>query len=194
MASKEKIQLVNELHKPARKNYPRRRTIIKGLDDLWQMDLAEMRPYASQNKNFKLILVVIDCFSKFMWTRPLKTKTGDELTRAFSDILAHTKRTPKNLQSDQGTEFYNSKFQSLMTKHNINHYSTFTTKKAAIAERAIRTLKNKLYNYFSLRGSYKWIDVLAAITDEYNETRHRTIGCKPSQVDKSNEKDILNRA
>ncbi|KAJ8914231.1 hypothetical protein NQ315_003595 [Exocentrus adspersus] len=46
----EKIQLVNELHKPARRNYPRRRTIIKGLDDLWQSDLAEMGNYAKDNR------------------------------------------------------------------------------------------------------------------------------------------------
>ncbi|XP_057671341.1 uncharacterized protein LOC130903096 [Diorhabda carinulata] len=151
-----RIQLVKELHKPIGRNYPRRRTIIKGLDDLWQMDLAEMIPYAKHNRGFKMILVVIDCFSKFVWTRPLKTKTAEEITRAFSSIIKGG-RMPKNVQSDQGTEFYNTKFKTLMKKHNINHYSTFSTKKAAIAERVIRTLKTKLYKHFSLIGKYKWI-------------------------------------
>jgi Integrase core domain. len=191
--SKEKIQLVNELHKPMRKNYARRRTIIKGLDDLWQMDLADMRQYAHYNKNFKMIMVVIDCFSKFMWTRPLKTKTGEEITTAFNDILA-CGRICVNLQTDQGTEFFNQKFQHFLKKHEINHYNTYSVKKAAIAERAIRTLKSKLYKYFSLNGTYKWIDVLPEITKSYNETRHRTTGYKPAQVNKTNEERILKSA
>ncbi|XP_056645123.1 uncharacterized protein LOC130450641 [Diorhabda sublineata] len=107
-----RIQLVKELHKPIRRNYPRRRTIIKGLDDLWQMDLAEMRP-ARHNRGFKMILVVINCFSKFVWTRPLKTKTAEEITRAFSSIIRGG-RMAKNLQSDQETEFYNTKFKTLI--------------------------------------------------------------------------------
>ncbi|KAJ8914825.1 hypothetical protein NQ315_014837 [Exocentrus adspersus] len=113
----EKIQLVNELHKPARKNYPRRRTIIKGLDDLWQSDLAEMSNYAKDNRQYKYILVVIDCFSKFLWTRPIKNKTGQEVTQANEDILFHTnKRVPTNLQTDQGTQYYNRTFNNLMKK------------------------------------------------------------------------------
>lgn len=64
MASKK--QLVDELHKPARKNFKRRRTIIRKFGDLWQVDLAEMQPYARINKGFRyiIILVVIDCYSK----------------------------------------------------------------------------------------------------------------------------------
>ncbi|KAJ8914482.1 hypothetical protein NQ315_002754 [Exocentrus adspersus] len=101
----EKIQL----------NYTRRRTIIKGLDDLWQSDLAEMRNDAKDNRQFKYILVVIDCFSKFLWTRPIKNTSGQEVTQAFEDILLHTnKRVPTNLQTDQGTEYYNRTFNNLM--------------------------------------------------------------------------------
>lgn len=191
--SKEKVQLVNELHKPARKNFPRRRTIIKGLNDLWQIDLAEMRPYARENKGFKFIMVVINCFSKYMWTCPLKTKTGDAIVNSLMEILKKHP-VPKNLQTDQGKEFFNAKFHDLMKKYKINHYNTFSVKKAAIAERAIRTLKVKLYKYFSLHGTYKWIDVLPKITQDYNNTKHRTTGYKPSEVDESNQKIILNRA
>ncbi|KAJ8909502.1 hypothetical protein NQ315_012980 [Exocentrus adspersus] len=188
----EKIQLVNELHKPARKNYPRRRTIIKGFDDLWQSDLAEMGNYAKDNKQYKYILVVIDCFSKFLWTRPIKNKTGQEVTQAFEDILLHAnKRVPSNLQTDQGTEYYNRIFNNLMKKYNINHYSTYSVKKASMAERVIRTIKSKLYKYFSLHGTYKWLDVLPEITDNYNESRHSTTGYKPVNVTKSKEELIL---
>ncbi|KAJ8914694.1 hypothetical protein NQ315_017393 [Exocentrus adspersus] len=93
---------------------------IKGLDDLWQSDLAEMGNYAKDNRQYKYILVVIDCFSKFLWTRPIKNKSGQEVTQAFEDILLHllhtNKRVPTNLQTDQGTEYYNRTFNNLMKK------------------------------------------------------------------------------
>lgn len=187
--TQEKIQLVNELHRPIRKKFPRRHTIIKGLDDLWQSDLAQMDLYAKSNRNFKFILVVIDCFSKFVWARPLKTKSGVEVSEVFHDIL-NEGRCPKNLQTDQGKEYYNAHFKKLMMKFNINHYNTYSTMKAAIAERVIRTLKEKLFKYFTLNGTHKWIDVLPEIVLQYNNTKHRTIKMPPSKVTKNNEAQI----
>lgn len=189
--NKEKIQLVKELHKPARKKYGRRRTIIKGLDDLWQSDLCQMDLYAKHNRKFKFILVVIDCFSKYLWCRPLKTKSGEEVMRAFDDILKSDNRCPKNLQTDQGKEYYNVHFKKLMQKYNINHYSTFSPIKAAIAERVIRTLKEQLFKYFSLNGSYKWIDILTTIVQNYNNQKHTVTSMKPQDINKTNEQKIL---
>ena len=180
--SREKIKIVNELHRNARKNFIRRRTIIKGYRDLWQIDLAEMQQYADENDGFRYILVCINCYSKYVHTRPIKYKTGTEVTNAMKSIIEEVPYTPINLQSDQGKEFYNSTFQALMKRFHINHYSTFSTKKAAIVERVIRTLKNKLYKQFSARGSYRWIEILPSITSTYNNTKHRTIGMKPINV------------
>lgn len=181
-----KRDLVNELHKPARRNFPRRRIIIKGLDDLWQADLAEFIPYARENKGYKYVLVVIDCFSKYLWTTPLKTKTAGEVSRAMESILRYG-RKPKNLQTDAGKEFYNRDFAQLMKSSGINHYSTYSTVKASIAERVIRTVKEKLYKQFSMRGKFKWIDILDDITDTYNTSKHRTIAMKPIDVTRTNE-------
>lgn len=193
MYSVEKQKLVEELHKPARKNFKRRRTIIKGLDDLWQADLAQLDYYSNSNNKFKYILVVIDCFSKFVWARPLKSKHGEEVVKQFESILKE-KRHPKNLQTDQGKEFFNSKFKHLMDKYKINHYSTYSYKKAAIVERVIRTLKEKLFKYFSLNGSYRWVDILSTIVDNYNKTKHSKIKIEPINVDKKNEKTILKKS
>lgn len=118
MISKE--QVVNQLHKPARKNFER--IIIEGLDDLWQTDLAEMKNYAKDNRNFKCI--VIYSFSKFGWAKPLTNKTGPEVTNAMDDIFKVSKWTCAHLNTDQGSEFYNVHFKNLLRKHNINHYST----------------------------------------------------------------------
>lgn len=188
-----KSYVVNELHKPARKNFPRRRTIIKGLNDLLQADLIEFIPHARVNKGHKYVLLVINCFSKYVWVMPLKSKMGAEVSSAFENILESMRGSvPKNLQVDAGKEFWNKHFQNLCEKYGINLYSTYTTFKASIAERVIRTLKNMLYKEFSMRGEYRWIDILQRIADKYNNTPHSAIGgIKPSKVSKSNEKRIL---
>lgn len=188
-----KTDVVNELHKPARKNFPRRRTIIKGLLDLYQADLIEFIPYERVNKGYRYVLIVINCFSKFAWARPLKTKTGTEVTSAFENILQSLKSdVPTNLQVDDGKEFWNKQFQDLCKKYKINLYSTYSVLKATIVERLIRTIKNLIYKKFSLRGQYKWFDILQEVITTYNNTPHSTIGgIKPLNVSKSNEKKIL---
>lgn len=186
----EKQILVNELHRKTIKKFKRRRTIIKGLDDLWQADLAIMTNQIKNNRGYGLILVVIDCFSKYMWTVPLKSKSGAEVSAAMKKILMQG-RVPKNLQTDQGREFYNSTFAQLMNQYKINHYSTFSVIKAAIVERVVRTLKERLFKHFSMTGSFKWVDVISKITDEYNDTKHSTIQTKPKNVTVKNEKLIL---
>jgi hypothetical protein len=192
--TKEKETIVNEIHKPARRNFLRRRTILRGIDDLWQSDLIELTNYSRFNRGYKYILIVIDCFSKYIWTHPLKNKSGNEVTNAFEIILkSHPHRIPKNLQTDNGKEYYNKTFNSLMKKYNINHYSTFSTMKASMAERVIRTIKEKLFKLFNLYGNYKWAHLIDSLTESYNNTKHRTIGMKPIEVNnKTVEEKLLN--
>lgn len=189
-----KREIVEELHKPVRIHFPRRRVIVKGLDDLFQADLVEMILYSKINKGYKYILVVIDVFSKFLWTKAVKNKSGPDVTQAMKSILIKSNRIPQNLQTDLGKEFYNQNFQNLMKKFNINHYSTFSNMKACVVERVNRTLKNAMWKEFSLQGTYKWLDLLSKLTDKYNATKHRTINVKPKDVNKSNEKQILANA
>lgn len=189
-----KREVINELHKPARKNYRRRHVIIKGLRDLFQADLVEMIPYAGVNKGFKYILMVINAFSKRLWARPVKRKTAEEVTKAMKEILAEAKIPPKNMQTDQGKEFFNTHFKQLMLKNKINHYTTFSNLKASIIERCNRTIKNLMWKEFSYQGNYKWLPILDKILFEYNNRKHRTTGYKPVEVSKRNEKEILKSA
>lgn len=187
-----KQAVVSELHKPTRKRFRRRRVIIKGLNDLIQADLVEMIPYAKINKGYRYILVVINVFSKFVWALPVKRKTGKDVANAMKKILSQMKPTPKNLQTDNGKEFYNSDFQVLMKSNGINHYSTFSNLKASIVERVNRTLKNMMWKEFSLQGSYKWLSLLPKIVKEYNNKKHSTTGMKPNEVNSRNAETLLN--
>lgn len=190
-----KLQVVEELHRNARRNFPRRSYVMRGINDTFQADLVEMIPFAKQNKGYNYILMVIDVFSKRAWAKKLKNKTGKEVTEAMSSIFKeHPNHIPQNIHTDQGKEFYNQNFQQLMKTHGINHYSTFSKMKASIVERLNRTILNKLWRQFNLQGSHKWLDNLQPIIDKYNATYHRTIKMRPNDVNSKNEKLLLETA
>ena len=69
-----KKQLMRELLKPKRKRFRRRRVYAGSVDSIWTADLLDIHQFARQNKGYKFILVVLDVFSRYAWTRPLKTR------------------------------------------------------------------------------------------------------------------------
>jgi len=186
-----KREVVEELHKPARRNFIRRRVIIKGYDDLWQADLVEMGNYEKKNNGYRFLLTVIDTFSKYAWAIPIKNKTAESVTNAMKSVFEESKRYPKNLQTDDGKEFFNNIFKNLMKKYQINHYSTFSSLKASIVERFNRTLKEKMWKEFSLNGNYKWVHIISKLVNQYNNTKHRTIKRRPVDVNKKNANELL---
>ena len=90
-------QYTYSLHKPYKKPKIYRKTITHGIDDMWQADLVEMREFADSNDGYVYLLCVIDCFSKYAWVEPLKTKTGSEVAQVFERIFEKG-RLPKLLQ------------------------------------------------------------------------------------------------
>jgi len=95
--STKKRQLLEKLHAPARKNFPRRCIIVRGYDNLWQTDIVEMHPYSCFNKNYNYILTVIDVLSKYAWAVPFKSKSGSETANAITEIIRKIGRRSKNL-------------------------------------------------------------------------------------------------
>ena len=104
-------QDVYTLHKPARRRYKRSRVIVSGINAQFQADLADVQNLSRYNKGYKYLLTCIDVFSKYAWTVPLKTKTGQELVKAFQTILS-SGRKPNKLQTDQGKEFVTNIFRN----------------------------------------------------------------------------------
>lgn len=189
-----KQEIVDELHRPARRRYPRRQVRVLSINDLWEADLVDMQSMAGSNRNHKYLLTVINAFSKFGYGEPVKSKSGPDVTRAMEKILKTSAKPPKNLHVDRGKEFYNQHFLDLMKKYNINMYSTFSSMKATMVERYNRTLRTKMQKKFSLRGSKRWLDILPSLLDEYNKSVHRTTGFRPVDVKtKEHEATILKR-
>ena len=190
--SDERRQVIEEVHAPARRRFPRRHVVVKGFDDLFQADLVEMQPFARMNKGYRYILMVIDAYSKYLWAVPIKDKTGEAVSAAMARVLQE--RVPRNLQTDKGSEFYNPSFKALMDRHKINHYSTHTEIKAAMVERVNRTLKSAMWKDMHYRsGTREWVSALPKLVKAYNSTRHRTTGMKPVDVTPSTKLKVYGR-
>lgn len=175
------------LHRKKVRKFRRNKYILKGIDDLWQSDLADLTGLSHYNDNYKYLLVTIDCFSKYLWVTPLRSKTAQAVLDAVKEMK--TMRKPKNWQTDKGGEF--RALQDFMKEHGVNFYTTQNPDtKAAIAERVIRTLKSRLYRYFTAKNTYKYLDVLQDIVHSYNNSKHRTTGMKPTEVTRNDVKKI----
>ena len=180
------------LHKPVQRKFPRRKTFAKGIDDLFQADLADMQKISRYNDGYRFILTCIDVFSKRAFAIPLKDKRGVSVAEAFEKIFVE--RTPVLLQTDRGTEFLNAQVQSVFRKYHIKHYWSLNDDiKAACVERFNRTLKTKLFRYFTHSRTHKWVNVLPSFVDSYNNAIHRTIGIAPNAVNLENTQQIANR-
>ena len=150
-----------------------------------------MQKNKSQNKNFNYILTVIDIFSKFAWEIPIKNKTGDSITRAFEIILKD--RIPAKLHTDKGLEFINKSTQNLFKRKGIHWFATENETKAQVVERFNRTLKSKMYKYFTAKGSKTLINIIDELVYNYNNSYHRSIKMTPVEGSlKKNSKIVYN--
>ena len=90
---------------------------------------------------------------------------------------------------DQGSEFYNKVFKNWLKDEDIEMYSTYNEGKSVVAERFIRTLKNKLYKHMTAVGKNVYWNVLDDIVEKYNGTINKSTGMKPKDV-KSDDKAV----
>ena len=168
--------------------------LTKDLADQIQMDLVDMGKYKKQNKGYYWILTAIEILSRYAFTIPVYRKDTKNMTKAVSDLLEEFKerfgKYPNVAQFDEGKEFYNVGVRDLLTKNNIEYFSTNSERKAAIIERFNRTLKTSMWKYFYSKRTHTWIDILDDLTDNYNHSKHRTIMMRPADVNQSNKDQV----
>ena len=164
--------------------------LVDGIDEQWQADLLDLTWFSRFNDGVKFLFVVIDCLSRYAWVEPLKDKSALSVVAGFEIILA-TGRKPKKLQTDQGKEFVNANFNRLMKREGIHFFTTTDDQiKCAIVERLNRTLRNRIYRYLHYKNSHRYIDDLQKIVTGYNNSFHRAIKMKPSQVCSENVTEV----
>ena len=177
------------LHKPVRRNFERSRIFVRRIGQLWQMDLAQMDGLAHWNDGIKYLLVIIDCFSKQLSVAPLKDKTAASVAKRLSQILQDVD-PPECIQSDKGGEFLGAPVIKLLKEKGVKFYQAQNEKKAAIAERVIRTLKGLIYRWLTVSNTFRYIDRLEEFVDNYNHSYHRSIKRSPAEVSAENEEEV----
>ena len=119
------------------------------------------------------------------------------MTKAVEKVLAQFKerfdRYPKAAQFNDGKEFYNVGVKTVLKDHDAHYFSTRTFRKAALVERFNRTLKTRMWKYFTENKTKVWVDVLHAFVESYNNSTHRTIGIKPADVNEENKDKVWTR-
>ena len=176
------------LHKPARKKFPRNQIKVAGIDDQWEADLIDVQKLAKENNAQKYVLTVIDSLSKFAWAIPIKDKSGDSIVTAFKTIFKT--RHPRKLRTDAGKEFLNHKVQKLLKQKKMIFFTSNNDTKAAIVERFNRTLRSKLWRYFTASKDQRYIKVLPHIMESYNNKIHSTTGIAPAKVNSYNAENV----
>ena len=187
----------DERHKPIIRKFDKRKSYSQFQDNVWGIDLADMQSLSRKNNGIKYLLCAIDLYSKYAFVIPLKDKKGISIVNAFNKIIKQSNRKPNKIWVEQGGEFYNNVFEKWLSDNDINMYSTYNESKSVVAERFIRTLKNKLYKHMTAPGKNVYYDVLDDVVNKYNNTKHSTIKMKPIDVknnkrvyiDEHNEKD-----
>ena len=184
------------VHKKRIKNFSRRQIIVPGPFHTISADLIDYQMIARSNNNYKYILTVIDCFSRFVYARPLKRKTAQEVASQLDDIISNMQFVPRFFTSDKGLEFdsRNSFIKDiLIQKYHLVIYYTTGAKKNSMVERFNRTLKDRLERYFTETSHKRWLDVLQDFVNNINHSINRTIGIRPVDVNLENASKIWKR-
>ena len=182
--------LADELHKPIIRKFNKRKVYSQFKDNIWGVDLADMQSLSRKNKGIKYLFCVIDLYSKYAFVIPLKDKKGISIVNAFDKIIKQSNRKPNKIWVDQGGEFYNNVFEKWLSDNDINMYSTYNESKSVVAERFIRTLKNRLYKHMTATGKNVYYNVLDDVVNKYNNTKHSIIKMKPIDIKNNKRVDI----
>lgn len=177
------------LQKPIRYRFKTANVRVTSINEQLDIDLLSMENLAKENDGVRFLLFAIDIFSRKLWVRPLRNKTAKSVLEAMEEILQEVK--PKKVRADKGSEFVNKWFTKLMKDNDIYFFSTQNPPKANYVERVQRTVKTAIYRMMRERRSYRYIDALGSIVENYNNTTHGSLnGLSPNEINKNNEADV----
>jgi hypothetical protein len=160
--------------------------VVAGIDDQWSADLMDLVKFAKYNDGYRYILVVIDVFSIYLWLRKLTDKKSESVAKAFETIFMEG-RKPYQIRTDKGQACRARAIQSVFKEAGIKHFNAQNEVKASVTERVIKTIKTKIYRYFTFKQSHRYIDKLQSFAEGYNHTIHSTIDMEPAKATKRNE-------
>lgn len=162
------------LHKVQANKFNRRRIIVKGPGNSIAMDTAYLTNISGANDGICYLLIIIDLYSRYLWIYPVKTMKSKEICSHIVDFFRNNIYIYNRITSDEGTEFTSKAAKAVYKQFNIIHYHVYSREiKSSIAERVIRTIKEKIYKYLTETQQLRYIDRLEDIVAVYNMTNHR---------------------
>ena len=187
-------QLTYTVHRQVRRKFQRNKTVVGRVDQQWQADLADMQKLADDNGGNKYILTCVDVLSRHAWVVPVRSKHAEHMLAAMRALLRKAQpRKPERLQTDKGLEFFNRQVSAFLREHEIHHFASNSDTKAALVERFNRTLKGRLWRYFTANDTRRYVNVLDDVVDSYNRSVHRAIGMAPADVTRQSEAKVWQR-
>ncbi len=170
-------------------NIKRGRVIVSGRYDQFDADLADFQKFEEANDGQKYLLIVIDVFSRFCWVEGLTSKSYKNVQVALESIFERG-RVPRRLRTDAGLEFTAKGMLPFYERLNITHFVAMNDVKANFAERAIKTIKSKIYRYMNHMNTDRYKDIVPAIVHSYNHTYHTSIKMTPAEVNRESERAL----
>ncbi|KAL3111131.1 hypothetical protein niasHT_012339 [Heterodera trifolii] len=176
------------IHRQAKRRYKQLPTLASGLHTEWQADLSVFDKLSRENHGYKYLLVCIDTVSRQLFVEPVKSKKSADMIAAFERLFKRSKYIPWTLLTDQGLEFKAKEVQEYFKSKNVKNFFMYTSPRihAGMAERANRTIKERLYRYFTERGTQKWVDVIQKIVHGINHSYNSSIKMRPVDVNFEN--------
>lgn len=185
------VLLKDDVYPTTRKavrKYRRQRVIVPYRNYMWDADCAYMSEIKIYNEPYIGFMVAIDIYSKFLRTCLLTRIIPEQIIECFKKFFVSAK--PEYCRHDAGGEYIAFKTQNFLKSQGVRSITTSTEKKANFAERVILTVKLKIARYLKRYNTNVWHNVLADVTESYNNSYHSTIKMNPADVTQADEYNI----
>ena len=175
---------------------PVRSIDIMGPNVRYEFDLSYFNEDLAEAFGTKMILSVIDAFSRKAMIYAENNKKADNLIKHILEFCMYN-GFPKEFYSDNGPEFKNSKFSELCVKEGITyiHGIPYIRHSQGTVERFHYTIKKYLGKEY-INNSYKKINfenISLKIINVYNNKKHRLIGMSPNDASAIKDIDTINK-
>lgn len=187
-----KKQETYKRHKPVNALFSRQKILMSYMDQQWDADIMDMTKFSKFNNGYKYVAIFIDIFSRYVWVEPMRTKKPTEMVNVMRRIFSEG-RKPDYMRTDKGSEYTGGVTKQFLRANHIRHFTTVNVIHASYAERFIRTLKAKIYKYFTKQHTYKYVDILQDFVDGYLDTKHGSTGYRPVDITKENEQEVYEK-
>ena len=187
-------QTVYTKHKQTKTHFRRRKVLSRGPFYQFQADLMFMLALAPYNDGVKYLLIIIDCFTRYLAVVPMKKKTGPATLLAIKKGFKEMGGKPIKFQTDGGSEFFNTDVQNYLQSIQTIQFTTFQHDiKAQMAERVIRTLRAKIHKIMMAKKTMRYITWLPQIVNTYNHKKHSAFKGKfaPAEINTVNRKEVF---